>query len=482
MSRTNYARLLAAAAGLAIPVLPVGADPLNPLDFEVLREVEFVPGTYTIDTSAGTMTGPGVSLVGTYHADNVLVFSFETLTVPKGVKMMIEGRRPVALLAVGDLKFAGCISHDGGNGAPGTGLNAPGAGGEGDACGGTGLPPGSAGCPSGGVGGAPMGVCGGSFGGLGFGAVDNTYGNLLLRLEGGSGGTGSVATVHGAGSGGGAGGGAIELGSLATLDIDGAAITANGGAAGYNGTLYASGGAGGGVLLHGAIVNIGSGAVSADGGVSGGAGPGNGGGGGGGRIAVQSTNDITGVGLCVNPGGTGDHSGSPGVITTAQVRLGVAELDFGDVDVGAWKVLWLGTGNLSDPDTSINGQFPEAAPPFMRFGDGVFSGFKPGRFSGHPYFFQPEFPGEFTQQLTILSNAGPVNVTLRGTGIGIVTCYEDLNSDGIVNTADLTAILSRFGVPCYRVHCAGDINGDGRVDTADLTRLLARFGWECPRR
>lgn len=59
------------------------------------------------------------------------------------------------------------------------------------------------------------------------------------------------------------------------------------------------------------------------------------------------------------------------------------------------------------------------------------------------------------------------------------SCAGDLNGDGVVNTADLTAFLGRFGstVPVYTL---GDINGDGTVNTVDLTRFLAAFGSTCP--
>lgn len=55
---------------------------------------------------------------------------------------------------------------------------------------------------------------------------------------------------------------------------------------------------------------------------------------------------------------------------------------------------------------------------------------------------------------------------------------SDLNNDGVVTTADLTLLLSRFGqsVPSGT---DADINGDGQVNTADLTLMLAQFGRTC---
>ncbi len=58
------------------------------------------------------------------------------------------------------------------------------------------------------------------------------------------------------------------------------------------------------------------------------------------------------------------------------------------------------------------------------------------------------------------------------------SCLGNLNADSVVNTADLTLFLSKFGqsVPAYT---QGDFNGDATVDTADLTLLLSRFGQSC---
>jgi hypothetical protein len=50
---------------------------------------------------------------------------------------------------------------------------------------------------------------------------------------------------------------------------------------------------------------------------------------------------------------------------------------------------------------------------------------------------------------------------------------EDINGDGIVNTADLLLLLAAWG-PCP--DCPEDINGDGTVNTEDLLLLLAAWG------
>lgn len=55
----------------------------------------------------------------------------------------------------------------------------------------------------------------------------------------------------------------------------------------------------------------------------------------------------------------------------------------------------------------------------------------------------------------------------------------DLDSDGNVNLADLTQLLSNFGMTGGAVASDGDSDGDGDVDLADLTALLSNFGLSC---
>lgn len=55
----------------------------------------------------------------------------------------------------------------------------------------------------------------------------------------------------------------------------------------------------------------------------------------------------------------------------------------------------------------------------------------------------------------------------------ILPCAADLNSDGIVNGADLGILLAAWG-PCKG--CQADLNGDGEVGGADLGQLLAAWG------
>jgi len=54
-------------------------------------------------------------------------------------------------------------------------------------------------------------------------------------------------------------------------------------------------------------------------------------------------------------------------------------------------------------------------------------------------------------------------------------CLADLNSDGVIDTADLGALLGLYG----SADPGADINADGVVDTADLGILLGEFGTGC---
>ena len=55
-------------------------------------------------------------------------------------------------------------------------------------------------------------------------------------------------------------------------------------------------------------------------------------------------------------------------------------------------------------------------------------------------------------------------------------CPGDVNSDGVVNTSDLLALLAAWG---QTGNVPEDVNGDGVVNTSDLLALLAAWG-ECP--
>jgi hypothetical protein len=67
---------------------------------------------------------------------------------------------------------------------------------------------------------------------------------------------------------------------------------------------------------------------------------------------------------------------------------------------------------------------------------------------------------------------------LRADCLAPPACAGDLDGNGAVNTADLTAFLARFGAPAGPGDPA-DLNADGAVNTSDLIVFLAAFGSAC---
>ena len=65
-----------------------------------------------------------------------------------------------------------------------------------------------------------------------------------------------------------------------------------------------------------------------------------------------------------------------------------------------------------------------------------------------------------------------VQVSGIATGYGAYVPVGDINGDGIVNGADISALLSAWG-PC--AGCAADLNHDGNVGGMDLTTLLSAW-------
>src|SRR5436190_1573101 len=194
-------------------------------------------GSYTADTSALTLTGPSTSVHGV-NVGGIAVFKFGTIAVPSGASITAVGTRPFELLATNSLIFGGTIVSSGTSATNSTA--GPNAGGAGGGAGGTdatqaGHGPGGGGHASiiyhgGGGGGfaskgARGGLCtaGGPCATGTAGARGAAYGNLNVKLQGGSGG-GGASNV-----GGGGGGGAIGLfGASVTLQST-AVVIANGG-------------------------------------------------------------------------------------------------------------------------------------------------------------------------------------------------------------------------------------------------------------
>jgi len=68
--------------------------------------------------------------------------------------------------------------------------------------------------------------------------------------------------------------------------------------------------------------------------------------------------------------------------------------------------------------------------------------------------------------------SGTIAVTQEGTCGS--NCPADIDGDGSVNAADLSALLGNWGNSG-----AGDVDGDGFVNAADLSLLLSAWG-TCP--
>ena len=70
----------------------------------------------------------------------------------------------------------------------------------------------------------------------------------------------------------------------------------------------------------------------------------------------------------------------------------------------------------------------------------------------------------------IMHNAGNVTRQIRVTTLSVGTVPGDINSDGIVDQADLGILLSAFGNDA-----GGDLDGDEDTDQADLGILLSNY-------
>jgi len=309
------------------------AGPLDPNAFALSGTGTFptLAGTYTINTSGiPTISGPGGTIIsGQIYSDapghDLAVFDFSSIAIGSSETFNASGTLPLVLLSRGDASIAGTVNVS----ASGA-VRGPGGGG--------GATPGP------GAGNYVFeGGSGGGFGGAGgasgaYIAIQNPYnpfkpppfpslpgghpyGDLTVSLQGGSAG----------GSGAGAGGGAIEIGAVGALTMNGGSILANGASE----QIILGGGSGGGIFLHGESVSV-SGLLSANGGnggsgvvnggPSGGEG-GGGGGGGGGRILIEYGSsisfagaDITGFGgiggdSLFGPNGPGVSGGANGILT-----------------------------------------------------------------------------------------------------------------------------------------------------------------------
>jgi hypothetical protein len=268
-----------------------------------------VPGTYTVDSDVGAMTGPdGFHVAGTV-IDGTLTFRFDDFLLLPGATIQTVGDLPVAFLSDADMMISGPIQARSG-------------GFDGALSGGTGAGPG------GGSSATDRGAGGGGFGGAGGRGHDNfgdpggaggpAYGDIEQMLQGGSGG-GGASGFFGA-LGGGAGGGALRLQAAGRMTVF-ANISVNGQLGGSGRGYGGGGGAGGGLILSAAEI-IAAAFVSADGGTGGVGTFDNGGGGGGGRILIETLpGGFLNFGTITANGGAGGssffgfaESGMPGEI------------------------------------------------------------------------------------------------------------------------------------------------------------------------
>jgi hypothetical protein len=312
-------------------------------------------GTYTADTTALTLTGPAVNVHGV-NRGGVAVFAFKTITIPSGATIVATGSRPFELKASGALVLAGTITSDGTSATNFTaGPNPGGAGGGAGGVGGTskGKGPGGGGVasdPHNGAGGGGFGAKGARGGDLGTGtagAAGKQYGDLNVKLQGGSGGGGGSTSSP---TGGGGGGGAVGLfGSSVTVQPTGV-ITVSGGNGAEAGNGASGGGSGGGIIIHANSVQL-DGELIATGG-NGGAGGccGDGGGGAGGRIAIQYKSFLTRqLLIAVTEGGSsgtvgGSHGTQSPDATGGNGRLTIAQIDASKNVTLSTKLTDAGTG------------------------------------------------------------------------------------------------------------------------------------------
>lgn len=283
------------------------------------------PGSYTADTTHLTLTGGSVSLTGV-NQGGIAVFKFGNLTVQSGATIVATGSRPLELLASGSLTVGGLIESNGADAVRGD--LSSGTGGAGG--GGGGIRPGTlkGGGPGGGSAGtvdSENGGGGGGFGGKGArggtcnsgdcpgetgvgGAAGPAYGDLNVKLQGGSGGGPGASDARGGG-----GGGAIGLFGNSVNIQSGAAVVADGGSGDTGSGGASGGGSGGGVIVHGNSVTL-NGVLIANGGAGGAGGCcGDGGGGAGGRVAVQYKSFVSNFEIIVEAvgGASGTHSSGP---------------------------------------------------------------------------------------------------------------------------------------------------------------------------
>lgn len=97
----------------------------------------------------------------------------------------------------------------------------------------------------------------------------------------------------------------------------------------------------------------------------------------------------------------------------------------------------------------------------------------------NPYYHSPDdhvdLPGYLDYDFAYMTTRGLV--ASLATVVGVVGIPGDVNGDGVVNTADLLALLGAWGsCPDPPEDCPADFNDDNMVNTEDLLTLLGNWG------
>lgn len=102
-----------------------------------------------------------------------------------------------------------------------------------------------------------------------------------------------------------------------------------------------------------------------------------------------------------------------------------------------------------------------------------------GTFTSSYAFECSDCPGDFNYSHHV--DTVDLNILLDAFGTACDGCCEDMDGNGVVTSTDLTIFLSYFGTQCdIECSCPGDLNWDNVVDQDDLYDvLLPLFGTNC---
>ena len=455
---------LAAAMGLAALFLGPRsgeAQVFDPGSYVSNGALSVGSGTFAIDTDALTYNGAaGGLLVG-----NTAVFDFDSIAIASGATVTVVGSHPLALLSRSGFVLAQGAVINANAGGYGAG-DGPGAGAAGS------FGPG---------GGGGFGGPGGRFSGQYYGG--SPYGDLLVKLEGGSGGgTGSgsrdhTTGVYYAGGAGGAGGGAIEISATGAVTLAGR-IDASGQSGQYGASGFTisgaggGGGAGGGILIAGASVTLtDSGVIRAE------AGSGSSGGlqsvndGGGGRISIQTPS----LAAFVSSGNVDVrdffNSNQDGVVSVNGASGSVSgKVNFEGVGSNyGYNITQKATFDFRD--ASDNPLFTRALQviPALFYQNFQIYGVPAGT-----YHVRVKGERNLAVIVTVTSGGGAV------TGVSVTLPGGDANNDNIVDTSDFGLLVGTYGssfyVPGSGYDSTADFNDDGLVDTTDFGILVGNYG------